>query len=97
MKGYIIMKGIFFAGVAVLLATTASAAPLFPSESAVVRPSIIENVKIVCEENGQCYQTGRRVVARWVYGESVFYGPYVGPGYYGKPNSHYGWSFFGLW
>jgi hypothetical protein len=95
--GYIIMKGIFFAGVAVLLATTASAAPLFPSESEAVKPSIAENVKIVCEENGQCYQTGRRVVARWVYGENVFYGPYVGPGYYGRPNSHYGWSFFGPW
>ena len=91
------MKGIFIAGTAVLLATTASAAPLLSLESAIARPAIVENVKIVCEETGQCYRTGRRVVARWVYGDNVFYGPYVGPGNYGKPNSHYGWSFFGLW
>ena len=58
----------------------------------------IENVRIVCEESGHCYRPpGHRPVARWIYGDGAFYGPYDGPRYYGRPGQHYGWSFLGWW
>ena len=71
--------------------TSASAAPVLRQSNLSVG-SIAENVKIVCEANGHCYRpAGRPKVARWVYGDDAFYGPYVGPGYYGRPGSHSGW------
>jgi hypothetical protein len=33
-------------------------------------------------------------VARWVYGEKNFSGPYTGPGYYGWPNWRSRWWLF---
>jgi hypothetical protein len=93
------MRTILFSLLAgVSLVTNASAAPLLNQPNSVAALSIAENVKIVCEENGQCYRPpGRRMVARWVYGEDAFYGPYVGPGNYGRPGSHSGWWWWGLY
>jgi hypothetical protein len=72
--------------------SSASAAPLLNQATLAVNPSIAENVKIVCEADGFCYRLlGRPRVARWVYGDNAFYGPYVGPGFYGRPGSHSGW------
>ena len=65
--------------------------PLVPP-AAIVQADNIVNVKIVCEQDGYCYHRGRRPVARWVYGNNVFYGPYAGPGNYGRPGSHWGWG-----
>ena len=73
--------------------SSASAMPLAPRAS-FAAPDNLVNVKIVCEQDGRCFKVGRRPVARWVYGEGNFYGPYVGPGYYGPPGNHRV-SFFG--
>ena len=81
-----------------LCSTAAFSMPLLNQASSMARPTaIIENVRILCEENGVCYQVGRRPVARWIYGDGAFYGPYVGPGNYGAPNRHYKWAIFGPW
>jgi len=61
----------------------------------IARPDLAVNVKIICEEDGHCYQRGRRPVAHWVYGEGNFSGPYVGPGYYGSPA--YRWRWWPFW
>jgi hypothetical protein len=74
------------------LNTSVSAMPLFNQSKPVPRPSIAETVKVVCEANGYCYRPpGQRKVARWIYGDDAFSGPYVGPGNYGRPGSHAGW------
>ncbi len=66
--------------------TSASAAPVLSQPNLSVAP-IAENVKIVCEANGYCYRPPTRPkVARWVYGDDAFCGPYRGPGYYGSPS-----------
>jgi hypothetical protein len=71
--------------------------PLFNQASSMARPALAENARIVCEESGVCYRLpGRRPVARWIYGDGAFYGPYDGPRYYGWPGRRYGWSFLGL-
>jgi hypothetical protein len=85
------MRTILVALAVASLVSSASAAPLLSQRNLVEGPGIVQNVKIVCEPNGYCYQRGRRMVARWVYGENAFYGPYVGPGNYGRPGSHSGW------
>ena len=81
------------AAVVLTLATSASAAPLFNQVNSVVQPSLTENVRLVCNEDGRCYRTrGPRYVERRYYGDSYAYGPraYVDPGYgYGGP-SYYG-------
>ena len=92
------LRTLVFAAAAVLLATTARAAPLLNQGNLSASVSLAENVRIVCEEDGRCYRSrGRRPVARWVYGDDAFHGPgpYVGPGNYGNPATHYGWWFFG--
>ena len=76
-----------------LAASNAFAMPLAPRAS-IVAPINLVNVKIICEEDGHCYQRGRRPVARWVYGEKNFSGPYTGPGYYGWPNYRWRWWLF---
>jgi hypothetical protein len=81
----------------VFLATSASAASLLSQHNSIAVPSLAENVKIVCEANGYCYHKGRPAVARWVYGDGAFYGPYTGPGNYGRPGWHSGWLWWGLW
>jgi len=76
-----------------LAASGASAMTLVQSSQILYANDSVANVKIICEQNGYCYQLGRRPVARWVYGEDAFYGPfaYVGPGYYGRPGKHWAW------
>jgi len=45
---------------------------------------------VICDEGGRCYRPPvRKPVARWVYGDGNFYGPYDGPGYYGNPRLRY--------
>jgi hypothetical protein len=68
----------------------ASAAALIQPQAFPVSDNLV-SVKVICEQDGYCYHRGRRPVVRWVYGDRVFYGPYVGPGYYGWPGSHNGW------
>jgi hypothetical protein len=90
---------IILAAVVISAASSASAAPLFDRDLA--RPStMIQEVRIVCEESGQCYRVpARRPVARWVYGDGAFYGPgpYVGPGNYGPPYNHTRWWWWYYW
>jgi hypothetical protein len=89
------LRALVFAASAILLATTAHAAPLLHQGDLRAAVSLAENVRIVCEEDGNCYRLrGRRPVARWVYGDGNFHGPYVGPGNYGSPGRHYGWWWF---
>jgi hypothetical protein len=92
------MKRLALAAVAIVtLSTTAFSMPLLNQASSLARPTLAENARIVCEESGVCYRLpGRRPVARWIYGDGAFYGPYDGPRYYGWPGRRYGWSFLGL-
>jgi hypothetical protein len=72
-----------------LMASSASAMPVSPLGHAVA-PHVVE-VAIICEVDGYCFKRGRKPVARWVYGEGAFYGPYAGPGNYGNPRYRYNW------
>jgi hypothetical protein len=73
----------------------ASAAPLSNQANSVALTSVVENVKIVCRADGYCSRIlGRPKVAHWVYGDDAFYGPYVGPGNYGRPGWHSGWGWW---
>jgi len=73
-----------------LSAGTAAALPLFPVAPSA--PSDLVKAAIVCEPDGRCYELPRRPpVARWVYGSDAFHGPYTGPGYYGRPGTHWAW------
>jgi hypothetical protein len=94
------MKSLALSAAAVTMFSTAAFAISAPHQATLVAgPSaLIENVRIVCEESGLCYRLpGNRPVARWIYGDGAFYGPYDGPRYYGRPGHRYGWSFLGLW
>lgn len=84
------IRGLFFGLAIGCVASNASAMPLIPP-GAIVHSDKVMNVKIVCEQDGRCYQRGRRPVARWVYGEGNFDRPYVGPGYYGWPGHRWVW------
>lgn len=73
--------------VAAVYVSPASALPVFPM-SAAERP--VTQVKIICEPDGTCFRAPRRrPVARWIYGDKTFSGPYVGPGNYGNPATHW--------
>jgi hypothetical protein len=78
-------KTILFVAADVMFATSASAAPLLNQGSTISQPTTLENVRLVCREDGRCYRTGgRRYVERRYYGGSYAYGPrraYVEPGY----------------
>jgi hypothetical protein len=74
-------------------ASSASAMPLAPRASLAASHDVVD-VKIICLEDGYCFHRGRRPVARWVYGEKNFSGPYTGPGYYGSPNQRWRWWLF---
>ena len=94
------MKRLAFATIAIGLLSTSSAfsTPLLNQANSVARPTLAANVKIVCEENGVCYRPpSRHPVARWIYGDNAFYGPYDGPRYYGDPSRRYKWSFLSPW
>ena len=91
------MKRVMFA-VAILgaMSTTALAMPMV-RQTVSIAP-VAEQVRIVCDEAGVCYRpASRRPVARWIYGDGAFYGPYDGPRYYGDPARRYRWSFLSPW
>jgi hypothetical protein len=70
-------------------ATSVHVAPLLAQGNLQASVSLTENVRIVCEGDGTCYRIPRRrPVARWVYGDGNFSGPYTGPGNYGNPRYH---------
>ena len=80
--------------VVLALCLVSSSAAAMPFASFVAVNGDVLEAKIMCEQDGRCFQLGRRPpVARWVYGEDAFYGPgpYVGPGYYGRPARHWAW------
>jgi hypothetical protein len=87
------MRTIFASAVAagLLIATHAGAAPLLV-QGQHAPDSLVTEVKVICDEAGNCYRPNRRrPVARWVYGDNNFSGPYVGPGNYGPPRYRYTW------
>lgn len=92
-------RTILFAAAGALMATSASAAPLFNQGNSVEQPTITENVRLVCDDSGRCYRThGRRYVERRYYGDSYTYGrrAYVQPGYgYAQPGYGYGGGYYG--
>jgi hypothetical protein len=73
-----------------LATSSVSAMPLMAPAGAIQSDNVL-NVKIICQENGYCYQRGRRPSARWVYGEGNFSGPYTGPAYYSWPGNRWRW------
>ena len=75
------------AGASCLLVTAASAAPLSPNVSVAPR-SDIQNVRMVCNEDGQCWRERgqRRVIVR-EYSDSYGYAPrrrYIERPHYGE-------------
>jgi hypothetical protein len=92
------MKRLALAAVAIVMFSgTAFAMPILNPANSMAPLTSAENARIVCEESGLCYRLPtRRPVARWIYGDGAFYGPYDGPRYYGSPGRRYGWSFLGL-
>jgi hypothetical protein len=75
-----------------LICAPAEALPLVSHLQVTEPASLVENVKVVCDEQGRCFRPPtRRPVATWVYGDNNFYGPYAGPGYYGNPRYRYNW------
>ena len=92
-EGGPLIRTSFFLMAFALTASTAFAMPLTP-RAAIAAPDDVTEVKIICLEDGRCYQRGRPPVARWVYGEKNFSGPYTGPGYYGWPNNRWRWWWF---
>jgi len=73
-----------------LFAGGASAAPLLAQPGTLRADPALQQVKIICDESGHCQRPPvRKPVARWVYGDGNFYGPYDGPGYFGNPRLRY--------
>ncbi len=73
-----------------LFAGAASAGPLPTQRSTLPAELVLQEVKVICGERGHCQRPPtRKPVARWVYGDGNFYGPYDGPGYYGNPRLRY--------
>ena len=73
---------------AIFASSAADAAPLTKGVAMLPNDNI-ENVRLVCDQYGQCYRTrgGRRVIVQGGYGGGYGYAPgYYGgyaPGYYG--------------
>lgn len=79
-------------GMVLLTSEAGAMSVLSPAKLALDDSSLIKNVKVICDESGHCYRPqARRPVARWVYGDNNFIGPYSGPGYYGSPAHRYRW------
>jgi hypothetical protein len=60
----------------------------FSSNTAVQSESLVQEVRVVCNRNGNCWNTDRRYrsVHRGYYGRPAYYGePRYGHGYYGGP------------
>jgi hypothetical protein len=70
---------------------SASAMPLIGQIKSMLRSEIVVDAKIICEQDGYCFNRGRRPVARWVYGQGNFDDHYSGPGNYGRPGHHWIW------
>src|ERR1700738_1903488 len=96
----IMKKTILFVAAGVMFTTGASAAPLLNRGSAISQPTTLENVRLVCREDGRCYRTGgQRYVERRYYDDSYAYGRrpayvgpgqcYRGPGYHGRGPGYY--------
>jgi hypothetical protein len=68
----------FAVGVGALFATAAAAAPLIANQS-VSPDSNIQNVRMVCNENGRCWRErgDRRVIIRNSYGYDAPRGRYI--------------------
>jgi hypothetical protein len=67
-----------------------SALPLAPSAT-FEQTSMIQNVRVVCDPYGRCWNTGPRYrVVRRYYDPGYAYGPAYG--YYGGPAYGYGWG-----
>jgi hypothetical protein len=68
----------FAVGAGALFATAATAAPLAATLS-VAQDSNVQNVRMVCDENGRCWrqQRDRRVIIRDSYGYDEPREPYV--------------------
>ena len=88
-----IKTSLFVLAIAVA-SSSASAMPLMYSPASTNAYNNVLTAKVVCEQDGHCYQRGRPPVARWVYGDGAFYGPDVGPGDYGRPGRHWAWWAF---
>jgi hypothetical protein len=77
-------------GVTALLASAASAAPLYPTAVGTPEASNIEQVRLVCNQSGRCWRTrGPRVVYRNCDSGYRSYNYYGGPGYYAGPGYGY--------
>jgi hypothetical protein len=90
------MRTIFASMMAVglLMVSSANATPLM-SHIQSGPESLVQAAKVICDEAGNCYRPPvRRPVARWVYGDNNFIGPYTGPGNYGSPRYRYSWWFW---
>ena len=76
---------------AIFAFSAADAAPLTKG-LAMLPNDNIENVRLVCDQYGQCYRTrgGRRVIYGGGYGGGYDRGYYGGPGYYGGGPGYYG-------
>jgi len=74
-------------GAGVIVASSAADAAPLTKGVAMLPDNGIKNVRLVCDQYGQCYRTrgGRRVVVQGGYGGGYAYAPgyYGGPGYYG--------------
>ena len=94
-------RTILLAAAGALMATSASAAPLFNQGNSTVQSTLTKNVRLVCTEDGRCYRTrGPRYVERRYYGDddSYAYGrrSYVEPSYgYRQPGYGYGGGYYG--
>ena len=77
---------------AIVASSAADAAPLTKG-LAMLPDNSIENVRLVCDQYGQCYRTrgGRRVIVQGGYGGGYAPGYYGGPGYGGG----YGPGYYG--
>ena len=77
-------------GAAGLLASAASAAPLYPTAVGTPEASNIEQVRVVCNQFGRCRRTGGlRYVYRNYSNGYRSYNYYEAPGYYTLPGYGY--------
>ena len=80
------------AAIGALSIGSASAMP-FNNTSAVMAGNDVQNVRVVCNRNGRCYNSGRTYRNSYRYGpryNSYGYAPGYDNGYYGRPAYGYG-------
>jgi hypothetical protein len=77
-----------------LMASSAGAAPLAPAAIAPTEVVGIEQVRLVCNQYGRCYQArGPRYAHRYYGGDG--YGARRSYGYYGRPSYDRGYGYYG--